>query len=577
MNKHFQNELDSLNDIAKEFSEANPTLAPQLAQASSDPDAERILQGVAFLTAGIRQKIDDDFPEFSQGILNQVFPHYLRPIPSATIVQFRPKQILRNVIKVPTGTYMDSIEVDDISCRFRSTSDLAVSPIAVTSAQFTESAKGRKAIELSFSLNGINVTSLEGDKIRVHIGGDYLGAVDLFYILFKCLDQISLVNSAGREFTGTALNIQPVSFDESFKLLDYPSNSFPAYRLIQEYFLLKEKFLFFDITNLKDSLAVAGSDQFTVRLYLDKVGIPLPKLGPSRFVLHATPAINLFSHKAESFLNDYKRYEYPLRPSRNNKNQYQIYTVDQVEGHNRKRAQKNHYKPIGLSDPDNNSLPVFQTYSRHSEGQLNASYINFSYPESFELNNKEIIVVGLTCSNGHHARKLQVGDITRRASGTSEMIEFSNIIAPSESQDAPTGNSILWRLLSHLSLNYLSLADTDNLKALLELYIFPSSSGSTGNKQDVANRKRIEGIVDIKVKGCDRLIKGVAVRGQAINVIVNPVNFISTGDMYLFGMLLNHLLGSFSSLNSFTEFSLTDSASAEVYSWPIRVGDRPLI
>ncbi|MFT4607760.1 MAG: type VI secretion system protein ImpG, partial [Chitinophagales bacterium] len=147
MNKYFQNELDSLNDIAKEFSQANPTLAPQLAQASSDPDVERILEGVAFLTAGIRQKIDDDFPEFSQGILNQIFPHYLRPIPSATIVQFRPKPILKNVVKVPTGTYMNSIEVDDISCRFRSTSDLVVSPIAVTSAQFTESAKGRKAIE----------------------------------------------------------------------------------------------------------------------------------------------------------------------------------------------------------------------------------------------------------------------------------------------------------------------------------------------------------------------------------------------------------------------------------------------
>ena len=577
MNKYFQNELDSLNDIAKEFSQANPTLAPQLAQASSDPDVERILEGVAFLTAGIRQKIDDDFPEFSQGILNQIFPHYLRPIPSATIVQFRPKPILKNVVKVPTGTYMNSIEVDNISCRFRSTSDLAVSPIAVNSAKFTESAIGRKAIELSFSLNGISVDNLEGDKLRVYIGGDYPGAVDLFYILFKCLDQISLVNASEQEYTNTALNIVPVSFDESFKLLDYPSNSFPAYRLIQEYFLLKEKFLFFDITNLKSSLAVAGGDQFTVRLYLDDVGIPLPKIGPSRFVLHATPAINLFDHEAESFLNDYKRYEYPLRPLRNTNNQYQIYTVDEVEGNNRKLAQKNSYKPMGLSDPDNNSSPVFQTYSRQSEGQVNASYINFSYPESFELNNKETVVVGLTCSNGHHAAKLKACDITKRASGTSEMVEFSNIIAPSESQNAPTGNSILWRLLSHLSLNYLSLADTDNLKALLELYIFSGSSGSSGNKQDVANRKRIEGIEAIKVKGCDRLIGGVAMRGQAINVIVNPVNFISTGDMYLFGMLLNHLLGSFASLNSFTEFSLTDSSSAEVYSWPIRVGDRPLI
>jgi len=142
MNKYFQNELDSLNDIAKEFSHANPSLAPQLAQASSDPDVERILEGVAFLTAGIRQKIDDDFPEFSQGILNQIFPHYLRPIPSATIIQFKPRPILKAAVNIPVGTYMDSIEVDDVSCRFKCTSALIVSPVEIASSQYTESSQG---------------------------------------------------------------------------------------------------------------------------------------------------------------------------------------------------------------------------------------------------------------------------------------------------------------------------------------------------------------------------------------------------------------------------------------------------
>ena len=574
MNKYFQNELDSLNDIAKEFSHANPTLAPQLAQASSDPDVERILEGVAFLTAGIRQKIDDDFPEFSQGILNQIFPHYLRPIPSATIIQFKPRPILKAAVNIPVGTYMDSIEVDDVSCRFKSTSALIVSPIEIASSQYTESSQGRKILELNFSLNEVDVNSLDEDRLRVYIGGDYPGAVDLFYILFKYLDQITLVGGTGQEHTNTPLKLVPVSFEDSFKLLDYPTNSFPAYRLIQEYFLLKEKFLFFDITNIKESLSGIGGGQFTIRLHLNDTAIELPKIGLERFILNATPAINLFNHEAESFLNDYKRYEYPLRPLRNDNNQYQIYTVDEVEGNNRKLAKKNHYKPMGLSDPDNNSSPVFQFYSKQSEGQPNSTYINFSYPESFELDNKETVVVKLTCSNGRHASKLKVGDITKKTSGSSEMVEFSNIIAPSKSQDAPSGNSILWRLLSHLSLNYLSLADTDNLKALLELYIF---SGNAANKQEIANRKRIDGIQSITVTGCDRLIGGVSMRGQAINIIVNPVNFISTGDMYLFGMLLNHLLGSFSSLNSFTEFSLTDSISAKVYEWPIRVGDRTLI
>ena len=133
---------------------------------------------------------------------------------------------------------------------------------------------------------------------------------------------------------------------------------------------------------------------------------------------------------------------------------------------------------------------------------------------------------------------------------------------------------MLWRLLSHLSLNYLSLADTENLKALLGLYIFTSSAGST---VEVANRKRIEGISNVTVGACDRLISGVPMRGQNINVTVNSTNYAGVGDMYLFGVVLDRLFASFASINCFTEFSLTDEASQETYNWPARTGDRPLI
>lgn len=133
---------------------------------------------------------------------------------------------------------------------------------------------------------------------------------------------------------------------------------------------------------------------------------------------------------------------------------------------------------------------------------------------------------------------------------------------------------MLWRLLSHLSLNYLSLANTENLKALLGLYIF---SSNTGNTQEVANRKRIEGVNKVSVEACDRLVSGIPMRGQSIRVRVNPANYAGTGDMYLFGTLLDRLFSSFSSINCFTEFSLIDEASEEVFTWPIRIGDRPLI
>ena len=574
MNRYFLNELDSLRDIAREFSEANPTLAPQLAQASADPDVERILEGVAFLTAGIRQKIDDDFPEFSQGLLNQIFPHYLRPIPSATIIEFKPTSILKNTVSSPAGTYLDSIEIDEVSCRYKTTSDTDVAPVQVTQVRAGESSSGKRAIDLTLTLTGQTLSSWNINQLRLHIGGDYQGAVDTFYILNHALDSIALIDAQGNEIAASGIKITPIGFDDGFKLLDYPSNSFPAYRLIQEYFLLKEKFLFLEVEGLGSYLKRLAGSSFSLRFYLKELSFQLPKLSPARFVLHATPAINLFNHQAESFINDYKRSEYMLRPMRNANQRYQIYTVDQVVGNNRKQAQKNQYIRMGLFDPDNNTLPVYQTYTRAGEQGDLSSYIGFSYPKTHSLDEKESMQVELTCSNGRHTSKLKSGDITRKTSNTSELIDFTNIIAPSDSQEAPTGHSVLWRLLSHLAINYLSLADTDNLKSLLELYIF---TGHSGNKFEVANRKRIEGILDVSVQACDRIVSGVAMRGQAVQVTLNPGNFTSQGDMYLFGMLLDRLMGSFASLNCFTEFSLINGSTDEVYRWPIRAGDRPLI
>jgi len=219
-------------------------------------------------------------------------------------------------------------------------------------------------------------------------------------------------------------------------------------------------------------------------------------------------------------------------------------------------------------------MPVYQTYTRAGETGETSTYISFSYPRDYELESQESVQVELTCTNGHHSTKLKAGDISKKTSSTSELIDFKNIIPPSEFQDAPTGKSVQWRLLSHLAINYLSLADTDNLKSLLELYIF---SGDSGNKQEAANRKRINGITKVSVRACDRLVSGISMRGQTVQVTVDSASFECPGDMYLFGMVLDRLMGSFASLNCFTEFTLVDATSAEVYQWPLRVGDRPLI
>ena len=575
MNKYYQNELEKLREQAVEFAQAYPTIAPQLAQASTDPDVERILEGVAFLSAQIRQKIDDDFPEFAQGLLKQIFPHYLRPFPSATIMQFTPKDIMKANVNVPKGTFIDSVEVDGVNCRFSTAFEVDVWPLSVKNVRQNESAIGKKSIEVDFSMTGSSVSQMRNQSLRLFLGGDYHGAVELFYLLMNCVEYIEIQSTGSAEsLRADNVTIEPVGFEEDQGLVDFPGNSFPAYHLIQEYFILKEKFLFIDLKNINQYLGTITSGAFTIKFFLKDSITSLPRLSTERFMLHATPAVNLFKRDAEAMLNDHKRNEYRVRPLRDTGNHFQIYSVDNVAGHNRRSGTHAGYREIGLANPDLNTEPVYQLNHRQVENEGTQVFISFSYPKDYKLSNQETLSIDLTCSNGDHPSKLKPGDISKSTSSTSDLMTFSNILKPSDHQNVPSGSSMLWRLLSHLSLNYLSLADTDNLKALLGLYIF---SSNTGNTLEVANRKRIEGVSKISVEACDRLVSGVPMRGQSIRVRVNPANYAGTGDMYLFGVLLDRLLSSFASTNCFTEFNMTDEATEETYTWPLRIGGRPLI
>ena len=120
-NKYYQDELAYLRQLGKEFSEAYPALGPMLADRGADPDVERLLEGVAFLTGRIRQKLDDELPELMLAIAGLLFPHLTRPLPGAAILEL---ELLPNVLRerkiVPQGSEFSSIQVDGTPCRFTS-------------------------------------------------------------------------------------------------------------------------------------------------------------------------------------------------------------------------------------------------------------------------------------------------------------------------------------------------------------------------------------------------------------------------------------------------------------------------
>lgn len=572
--KYYQQELDSLRDTAMEFAEAYPTIAPQLGGPRPDPDVERILEGVAFLTGQIRSTLDEGFPEFAQGILNQIFPHYLRAIPSATIIQFNPKKILKGELRVPKGTYVDSVPVDGVTCRFRTSYDLQVFPLSIERIEDDDAPGGRKVITLSFELEAIDLERWNAEKLRFFIGGDYAGASDLLYLLMRNLEKIELKgDGSDRMFSLSPDSLRPLGVQRSDAILEYPSNSFPAYRLLQEYFLMKEKFLFFEVDGLERWHHRGSANRFTMSFTLKDIPIPLPKINFDRFLLHATPAVNLFEADAEPVLLDNRKNELRVRPARDNGGKVQIYSVDTVTGRAKGVARKTEYVPLSVSFRNGGDKPVYQVTFKSGQDNQMAPYLMVSYPEGYALPNQETLSIQLTCTNGDTPAALRPGDVSKPTSSTSELVEFENIFPPTEHQKPPEGGGMLWRLLSHLSLNYLPIADVENLRSLLGLYVFTGGD----KKNELANRRRIAGIENVEVRPADRMVKGALMRGQEIEITVDREHFSSQGDLFLFGTVLDRLFASYSSLNVYTALSVKDANSGERSEWPASLGERPLI
>ncbi len=575
-NRYFQQELSNLRDLGEEFSKAHPAVAPMLSGAGADPDVERLLEGVAFLTALLREKLDDDFPEIVHELIQLIWPHYLRPIPCLTIVAFRPKPMLKQTMSIPKGIQLASVPVEGTSCQFQTCYDVELHPIHLNAASFVETSGRPPAVRMEFELRGLSLSDWEPKKLRFFLAGNYAAAAELFYYMKNHVTEIRISPlEPGGSCILRPTDLSPVGFSFDQGLLPYPSHSFPGYRIIQEYFVLPEKFLFFDLTGWEHWKDRGNGNKFEVNFILNRIPSPPPKIRKDHFVLHAVPAVNIFAHESDPIRLDHQKAEYLVRPSGTNAFHHQVYSVEDVVGLVQGTAQQRQYVPFEVFNPRSKTAPVYNPRIRSSPLERGFDvYLSVSYPPDAGSPVSETLSLKLLCTNGALPESLQVGDISLPTSSSPDFAEFSNIRPPTVNVPPPLGSNLLWRLLSHLSLNYVSLGNPENLKALLELYIFKQSRDRTSV---MANQKRVEGIREIRTHAVNRLVSGIMMRGQDINLKLNQDHFAGQGDLFLFGSVLDCFLGAYASMNTFTRLQVEEVLKGERYQWPVRIGDRFLI
>jgi type VI secretion system protein ImpG len=585
--KYFREELAFLREQGKQFTEIHPQLARFLHGRNVDPDVERLLEGFAFLTGRLREKVEDEFPELTHSIINMLWPNYLRPVPSLSVVKFTPEDnvSVKHVIK--SGVQLNSKQVLGTTCHFRTCRDVLIYPIECGEV-LSQHTRETSTVDIECVINnGLTAGDAGLDSLRFYLGGDKYSAEMVYLWLSHYLEKIVL-DVDGAAFNLPKSSFSLVGFDSQDALLPYPKNVYDGYRIIQEYLTFSEGFYFFDLEGLGKILPNTVSGSFSIKMVFNKTFESGVKIKKDMFQLYCTPVVNLFEHDADPIDLTGRKSEYRVVPSGVSPNHYEVFNIDEVVGWQHSNDKDSRVKG------GKRVYSSFESFQHEVERVRNRealyyrarvkdsirndgfdSFISFVRgDESVAYNFDEAVSIRLTCTNRQLPIELGVGDICVQTDTSPTFASFKNITIPSQPLRPVLDGSLLWTLISNLSLNYLSLLSKDALCAVLQAYDFKAL---VDRQAENISRMRLKGIVSIESSPTDRLVYGMPIRGLKSTIILDQEAFGSEGSLFLFGTVLSKFFALYASINSFHELIVINSSNNEVYAWEIQEGMQPLI
>ena len=347
----YERELVTMRQLCREYAERYPKVAAKLqigGDACDDPHVERLIQSVALLCARVSKRLDDSYPQFTEALLNLLFPHYLRPFPSCAIVRFPPvaRGAGGSTGTVPRGTLLESAPVRGVNCKFQTAYDVTPSPAAIASAWFDAVIRAPSSarlppgvaasigIEFEFAAPVLAVTA----PLRVYLDGDSSFCAALRDTLFM-RTSVAYVQAAGETawVPVASIPIAPAGFLDEDALIPFDARSHRAYRVLAEYFAFPEKFNFVDI-DLAALRARLPADCTRFTLHLGLAGMPpgsdqarmLGGLSAQSLLPGCTPVVNLFRQPGVPIDYSQQTAEYSVLAHASHAAVYEVYSVDRV-------------------------------------------------------------------------------------------------------------------------------------------------------------------------------------------------------------------------------------------------------
>jgi type VI secretion system protein ImpG len=589
LHRHYESELRYLREGGSAFAEAHPEQARALridALEDRDPYVERLLEGVAFLNARVQERLDDDLPEYTQRLVGLLYPHFLTPFPACCVLELTPKPgLVLEATPMPRGTEVltDRLGPERLPLRFRTTQEVRLQPMTVESVDLRYDADQTSRARVVFRMQkGTTVASADLSRVRLFLHAEGSVASTAHLLLTRHVARAELRASAalsarpGEDGPPLATipgarAVRPVGLDPGDAILPHGDALPSGLRLLQEWLLFRRKFWQVDLLGL-DALAAAAPDAeaFAVDLLFDQ---PYPedrRLRTEHVRLHCTPAVNLFDHDAEPVRAEHTWAEQRVLPSLRHPASIEAYDVTAVVGVEEGTARQRTYaRSFGLASDAERSFDVLRRPGATPGADL---YLLLAGPDlTAGTPVPETLSVALRCTNGALPYELlQPGMVDRLAPNAPQLATVANLDRPSLIRRPPLDRhpDLLWALLAHWSFSHGSVATSEAVAGLLDLYDWADTE---------ASRRRRRGIRDVRWAPKEVLRRGAVRRGAEVTVQVADGHFADDGDLALFGLVLSEFLSLYATLNAFVHLVVETVPTGTRMTWEPDRGARPLV
>ncbi|MDD2390884.1 MAG: type VI secretion system baseplate subunit TssF [Desulfobacterales bacterium] len=588
----YKRELAYLRRMGAEFGEKYPKVAGRLelsAEPCPDPHIERLIESFAFLTARIQHHIESEFPQLSTALLGTLYPQFLNPIPSMTVARFevdpaQGKLTSSHVIARHTPLFCQTEEGQ--ACRFRTCYPVELWPVELTYAGFESTdqfdfidtaADVALVLRLRIEAQGVSFKELEFSQLRLFLNGNRMLVNALYELLFCHVLRVAVLpEKAGHLIYLPEKTILPVGFAADEDVLPYPANAHTGYRLLHEYFTFPEKYHFFDLVHLDRN---DSENYFDIFLFLDQMPRERLSINRNTFCQGCTPIINLFQKTTDPIRLDQRLSEYRLCADQRREKTTEIHSIRSVSESSDFRDDTRHLEPFFSFNhhTDKKGCQAFWYGRRKSTGRKDLPgthmYISFTDIDfNPALPPATTVYADTLCTNRSLAEQLPAGT-ELQIEKAAPLSRISTLRKPTAQIDPPLQGASLWRLISHLSLNYLSLGNSDeSLKALKEILRLYSFSDPADTYQ------QISGIRNMSCRNVTRRIGHDAWRGfcRGMEICLTFDERLYVGDSaFLMAAMLNRFFPLYASVNSFTQLKICSIQREGIWKiWPPMAGDQ---